>query len=424
MPDKKPDGGRFHKALPIDAALFVAMFFSTWGSGMQNLSSFDLSKIFPLLAAAIILYATLFVKNKVVFPRAFNWFVAFYLAHMVFTYAIAHPELLTFEHTEGVSHGADFVDVTEGPGITCVRVVLFIVFSYAFASLLWKRERLRAAALGYGAGLFVVLLVGGYTLAETSRAHEGELRNAGGFLDPNSLGFSGVAAASLALLAMVDAGKSRLLRAALVACLVVGGVAVLQSGSRTALMACLFGGVLIVTYLDKFSKKVNMAIAGVVIAATTLAFMPAALLDSLKDRVSISRAQADHGANRLDIWSNYADAWPSYAVGGVGFLLSRDVIRNNYTATLSMTHNQYFEVLVETGAVGFALFLAALWGLWNGVLARTRDARGRLLQPMLLAAMVGLLTEFMFLNLFYSRETWILFGAVAGLSYHWKDERA
>ncbi|UPT75211.1 MAG: O-antigen ligase family protein [Elusimicrobiota bacterium] len=407
---------QWHRAVPVGGLLFATMFFSTWGSGMQKLSPVDLSKIFPLLAAIVIAYAALFARKKAVFPRAFNWFAAFYVLHMVLTYTVFFPEELQFGFTGSSTRGADFVVRSEGAGIACSRIALFMAFGYAFAALLWEPRRLRLAALGYGAGLLAVLALGGYVSTEVTRA-SAEVRNAGGFLDPNSFGFSGLTAIVLAMLAWTEAGRDARLKAALCGAAAVGGLAVLQSGSRASMMGCLFALVTFMVLTDKLSRKVNILVAGALVGIVAFAFMPGAMLESLKERASIGRIRADRGANRLDIWSNYLAEAPSYIVAGAGVLRAKEVIRGSYTAEFAITHNQYLELLVETGLAGFALFMLALARLWRAARAAAGPAN-RLLSPVLLAGLVALFTEFMFLNCFYSRDTWILFGAVAGLAHH------
>lgn len=410
---------QWHRAVPVHVLLFVTMFFSTWGSGMQKLSPVDLSKLFPILSMLVIAYAVFFVKTKVVFPRAFNWFAVFYLAHMALAYGLIFPEELVFGYSGASTRGADFTVVGEGTGIACARIVMFLAFGYALAALLWDRRRLRWAAIGYGAGLLAVLLLGGYVSTEVSRSSS-EVRNAGGFLDPNSFGFAGLTAVSLALFAWADAGKDARLKTVLSAVAITGGLAVLQSGSRSAMMGCLFMFIAIMICTDKLSRKMNMLVAGGLVAVIAFTFMPGTMVESLKDRASVGRMRADRGANRLDIWSNYLAELPSYVVTGVGILRSKEVIRGSYTAEFAITHNQYLEILVETGLLGFLLFLTALGRLWRA--ASARNPERPLLRPMLLAALVGLFTEFMFLNTFYSRDTWILLGAVAGLAYHRRSD--
>lgn len=411
---------QWHRSVPVHALLFLTMFFSTWGSGMQNLSPVDLSKIFPILSFLVIAYSALFVKKKIVFPRAFNVFVGFYLVHMALAYGLVFREELIFGYEGATARGANFVSVSEGAGIACARIVVFLAFGYALAALLWERRRLRWAAVGYGAGLFAVLALGGYVSTEVSRTSS-EVRNAGGFLDPNSFGFAGLTAVALSLLAWADAGKEPRLKAALGACAVTGALVILQSGSRAAMMGCLFGFILILLCTDNLSRKMNMLLAGGLAAVIAFTFMPGTMMESLKERASIGRMRADRGANRLDIWSNYLSELPSYAVAGVGILRSKEVIRNTYSVEFAITHNQYLEILVETGLLGLLLFLAALAKLWSAA-SSVRDSVRPLMRPMLLFALVGLFTEFMFLNAFYSRDTWILFGMVAGLAHHGRSD--
>ncbi len=243
-------GRRWHAAFPIGSVLFVAMFFSTWGSGMQKVSPVDLSKVFPVLSLVVILYALLFVKRKLVFPRAFNWFLAFYAVHGIITYTLIFPEELSFGSFGSSLQGEGFVSVNEGSGIILARIGIFAVFGLAFASLMWDRARVQLAALGYGAGLLAVLALGGYVSNDTSmRTASAEVRNAGGFLDPNSFGFSGLTAVCLAMLAWSGARNPRL-KAALGAVGIVGGLAILQSGSRSAMMGVLFAFIVIMVFTD------------------------------------------------------------------------------------------------------------------------------------------------------------------------------
>ncbi len=417
---KAPLPARKHKVAPVNILLFFVMFFSTWGSGLQNLSSVDLAKIFPILSILLIGYAAAFVKKKIVFPRAFNWFVAFYLLHLAVTYGVFHTDEFILGYVGQVQQSEAFVAIQEGAGVTCLRLFIFLAFAYSLAALLWKKERLHYASAGYAAGLLAVLFLGGYVSSETHRINAGEIRNAGGFLDPNSFGFSGLTAVTLALIALTNAGKSKFLRLLHLGSAVVGGVAVLQSGSRTSMIGCLLAFAVILVYMREMSRKVALVLAAALIGVAAFALLPAAMYDSLKERASLSRMQADRGANRLDIWSNYLSEFPQYALTGVGFLQSRSVIRESYTSEFAITHNQYLEILVETGVIGLLLFLNAIARLWLWISRIPASEKSRL-KPMLLAALVGLFVEFMFLNSFYSRDTWIIFGMVAGLYYHRRE---
>ncbi len=414
-----PSGRRWRPA-PIDAVLFLAMFFSTWGSGMQNSVPFDVAKLFPAFGVLVVAYAAFVVRKKVVFPPSFNWFLGFYLLHLTITYGLVHPEEFVLGYLGTTAQSEAFVAIQEGAGITCLRLVVFVAFSYAFAAMLWKKERLHVASLGYAAGLLAVLLIGGYVSSETHRVHAGEVRNAGGFLDPNSFGFAGLTCLTLALASFWETRRDKRLKLAHAASVLVGGAAILQSASRSAMIGALLAFTVILVNLRDFSRKLMLAGAGAIVLLTLIAVVPATILESLKERASISRMQDDRGANRLDIWSNYLDQLPHYAATGVGFLRSREVIRQSYTSEFAITHNQYLEVLVETGLLGLLLFLNALSRLWAGAARPAGGAAGFRLQPMVLAMLLSLFVEFMFLNTFYMRDTWILFAAVAGLTYHRK----
>lgn len=407
-------GRRGLQGTVVAAAVFLAMFFATWGSGLQRLSAFDVSKIFPVIAAVLVLYAALFLKNRVVFPRAFSAFVAFYFLHMAVTYGVFHPDEFVFGYLGARMRGDGFVAVREGAAIVAVRIALFLCFGYALGALLWDRRRVHAASAGYGAGLLAVLLLGGYVASDRGA---GEVRRAGGFLDPNSLGFSGLTAAALGAIAFSLSRRDLRLRLLHGASILVGAAAILQSGSRASMLGFVSAGTLIVASLRNFSRKLILVLAAALAAASAFVVMPSTTYETLKNRANLDRLQADRGANRLDIWGNYLGELPRYAPTGVGFLHSMDVISGSYTAEFALTHNQYLEILVETGIVGFALFLYALARIWVSVYFCAERGMAEL-RPMLLAALVCLFVEFMFMNCFYSRDTWILLGVVAGVFYH------
>ncbi len=83
--------------------LISSAFFLSWGPGLQKVSSFNLSKLFPIFAALLIVYWLFFAREKFrSFPPVFNFFIIFILLHTLVCYIFFHIEEFTFSYTSTI----------------------------------------------------------------------------------------------------------------------------------------------------------------------------------------------------------------------------------------------------------------------------------------------------------------------------------
>lgn len=137
--------------------LILCAFFASWGAGLQNIASFDVSKIFVGFCILLILYWLVFAKHKFrAFPRSYNYFILYIILHTLIAYTIFVPEELGFGYLgESAARAEGFVVKQESYSIQIIRMFLFIFFAYAVASFVRTQKRLVAIAIAYGVGVLL-----------------------------------------------------------------------------------------------------------------------------------------------------------------------------------------------------------------------------------------------------------------------------
>lgn len=133
-------------------------------------------------------------------------------------------------------------------------------------------------------------------------------------------------------------------------------IAVVASGTRGALLG-LGASILIIHLLQMRSWKLKASLV-----AAVLAIMLAVLFGILPGG-RIAEPTTDISSGRLGLWSAGLNLWLQKPVGGWGFgttITLRGFADQN---GLSL-HNAYLTVLIETGFVGLALFIALIVGLF------------------------------------------------------------
>ncbi len=134
-------------------------------------------------------------------------------------------------------------------------------------------------------------------------------------------------------------------------------LAIILTFSRGAYLAIIFG--LIVLFLTSSGIKTKIKAI-----ATTMGFglllyslgsrMPLNPIDYITSR--FSNFFTDGGSGRLEIWSNAFDTFRSNPVLGIGINSIREYNLENYSRGVYV-HNSLIEVLVETGIIGFSLYM-------------------------------------------------------------------
>jgi O-antigen ligase len=250
----------------------------------------------------------------------------------------------------------------------------FTVYFLAFWMVRGARDRRR---LGWAVvlGLLAEALV---TIAYGRNGRGG--RAIGSFGQSNELGaflamFTAFAAAQL------PAARRWLARLTLAGTVVAGGIAVVMTVSRGALVA-LVAALLFVTLR---SSRTLLLVLLVVIATSPL-WTP----DYLKDRVlgtKVESADSDDVALegsarlRMDTWRAILKVVAEHPLDGVGFTGLAYVLPETGqelgVEVKDSAHNTYLRFLGEMGVLGLLLFLALLWRCWSLALEGMRRAVDR-----------------------------------------------
>lgn len=119
------------------------------------------------------------------------------------------------------------------------------------------------------------------------------------------------------------------------------------------------------------------------------------------------------GSGRIEIWKNLLSLWsesPIFGIGWYNFLHYNIELfgRENYA------HNAYLEVLVETGVIGFAIYLSFILAVLYKTIVLTRK------NPelnYLFCSLLSILVSFMFLSLIINEIFFLLLAIISVFSY-------
>ncbi|MFA6582916.1 MAG: O-antigen ligase family protein [Elusimicrobiaceae bacterium] len=390
-----------HASLFITVLLPLIAFFSCWGSGTQNLTNHDLSKIFVGLIIVLILHWLFFTKNRLQFPRWVTLFVAFSFIHTAVTYGILFPEELGFGYTGIVHLNENFSSMQESLLFVISRFFLFILFGYAIAREINNKQQISTFAIFYGLGLLFIHLTGGY---ETQDKENIEIRQAGGFLNANAFGLSGLTAIFLGLVGFTIT-KSQFAKTLSVVTIATGIMALIASASRGNIIGAL-AGILILIFFSRLKQMMKFALFSIAVLTTILLFAPGKYTQTVMTRFEHDKLTEGGGSGRTGIWKDYLDNLSKYFVIGVGQGRSITVIEDNWTEKYAVTHNTYLQILVEYGLPGLCLLIAALTALFK-MLKKIEEPQLRIHA---LAALTAWTVSVTFGNRLTARDTWILLG--------------
>ena len=316
----------------------------------------DSSKTFIALCSLLVLHWLLCVRDRLrAMPRAVTWFLLYFLLHTFVTYFVVHPDPSRVDRIVEAYTGESWL-----AGFN--RVMLFAVFAYALATYVKTDRQLQAMAFFMGAGLLITLLIGAQDLY-TSRS---DLRNVGGFTNPNYFASVAVTAFFLNLVAWVKVGNSVRGRIFTGSFILVSLVACLASGSRGALLGLIAGLLVMLCYTRGPSRRIRNTVVLAFLIMLAVLLIPVANTEMLQTRLSIERFVGDSTSGRLHIWAAYIMRISRYFLTGVGYGRSCTVM----VGALPLPrppHNQYLAVLVDLGIVGLLLFMLGLWQVWKSL---------------------------------------------------------
>jgi len=182
--------------------------------------------------------------------------------------------------------------------------------------------------------------------------------------NPNDLGFSLLLPFSLALGGVLSPG-GRLKRTALLTAFALMTISMFLTMSRGSLIALC---VVVLVYLFRVGISRRILIP-VLVLAIALFFLPKLFYQRLEE------SPVNRGTGRYDIWLVGLEIVKHYPVIGVG-LANFSVAYRSFAGYAHVfpshgyahdAHNMYLQVCAETGVIGFALFLVAIWAQMKAV---------------------------------------------------------
>jgi O-antigen ligase len=272
------------------------------------------------------------------------------------------------------------------------------------------------------AGAFVA----GAFLSVAASAATGNLLSGGGperleaaIGDPNYLAFGLVAGIALAA-ALVVGLDSPTWRWLLLVVIVVLAAGVVASQSRGGMLAAVATGLAALVVIKRRRKQV-IGLALIVAAAAAVSF---SIDPGAWERVN--RADT-RGSGRIDLWTVAWNMTKDHPVNGVG-INNFGAVAQDYARSVGplervdliaddpkVEHNMYLQLLADTGAVGFALFVLFAAGCLRAGLraaGRFRALGAQDLEALaqgVVVATVGTLAAGVFLSSGIDRRMWILF---------------
>jgi O-antigen ligase len=192
---------------------------------------------------------------------------------------------------------------------------------------------------------------------------------------------------------------------------------VLSAGSRTGVAACAVSALALPL---AFGRRVLLALG--IVAAVCAASLIFVAVDWFLRTFNLERLEAD----RLSVWRDMAKIVPDFPLFGVGWGALGYAYQWRYQTVhlwgrWDQAHNEYFEVLLDTGVCGAAIVLPLIALLVRGALrAASRGPFGIGLLGALLANATTNLADFN-LQVPANAATWV---AIAALTMRYGSQNA
>src|SRR5579872_5546014 len=225
----------------------------------------------------------------------------------------------------------------------------------------------------------------------------------GDVIDPNHFAAALILPIAVVTVAALST-RSLLLKLALVVVDIVLFIGVYESGSRGSVVAV---GIVFVFLFLTMRARWQLALVGIVAAISSLL-----LPTSIWQRFSL--AIESGGAGRTAIWHVGVTAFRHFWLAGAGvgnFPLAYDTaylqVFSNYAHWTRGSHNLLVGSSVELGTVGLVLMLVAWAAQFLMLNEIRRDSPMYNYRIMAQAAILGLFSASMFLDIMYTKYTWV-----------------
>lgn len=193
----------------------------------------------------------------------------------------------------------------------------------------------------------ILIIISCYRLAE-QRYYHGSIVLFNTALDPNFVGIPLVATSVLVLNKILCKNK----RVLNLLFYIILAVAIVYTASRGNMLSFIISNALLVlVYMTKNNVALHTKVIWIVFIAVTIFFLTNYLpifLPEQWERMSTFGEGSDNG--RFELWKRAIEAWKMHPIFGNG-------MGAMYGVFGKATHNTYFQLLSETGLLGFMLFV-------------------------------------------------------------------
>lgn len=240
-------------------------------------------------------------------------------------------------------------------------------------------------------------------------------------VSPNDYAYSLFLPLALTLAATISSSYSRTRQLFFAGCTAVLAAALIQTYSRSATLALILAGVLmLVTMSNKITGKHLLLLAAGGLLA--IFFLPESFTERMASLISITNTQTAgqelsllRRGNYFVVATNIIERFPLLGAGPGNFpTLHASVQYQNvpfFYGSERMPHSLYLQLATETGIVGLLLFAIPLWKLSCCLFKKTRLADSFTRSAIPAAYMLALLSSLvmgMFLHLLLNKSFWIV----------------
>lgn len=295
---------------------------------------------------------------------------------------------------------------------TAQLVGSFFLFTNLFIE---RRFRVLAVkAFGISGGVAALLMVLGITTTDLGEMTPELWGRSSAFgVDPNIMAIN-FAFASIActILAARATNRSRILQLFALSLIPGGLYAIVQTASRTGILAVLVGGIAYALTAG-LRKGHRIIVISLIASLGSILFLFVSTSEITARRVDAAVRERDTSF-RMEIWKGCADIFLERPVLGYGLAAHRAILAKALDAPRSSvaTHNTFLTALVSGGILGGVPFLAGWIGISVMLLFRLNTSEG----ASIAAVMAVLLVANVSLDFHNEKMQWIVLAIAAGFT--------
>ena len=362
-----------------------------------------------IVAIVVVLFALSLVGRLVVFPYAVWAGVFFGAATLSLVVNGLFFPIETFNWSNGIAELVKFAGAVGW---------MVAVFALLFNN---PRSRIRM----FASMLIVVGVILG--LWTTYLTTTGEVRPAGPFRRPNIYGGYLLLCTMLAWYLTNDLreiGWTRTARLILWLCVPLLSVFVLVTGSRGAGFGLVVGTIFMINWTSLHKRPINSLLNGTVIGA--LAISGLWLIYRTRSAIIYRFAglildRSDRNLDRrLENWGGGVEAFLSNPLFGIGYGQYHDFRPMVTSLTTADIHQTYLGILVETGLVGFIIFVGLSYSIITDGIKIMREKHPTVKYAFVIV--VATAAQGVAADVDSFRSLWIALGILAVLVYHHRSE--